>query len=171
MYGAPLDDGPHRKFNPNNVVNYDESMGYTVHFDPEFYAEKGSTRCSATDEKKIPRDWDVRQGYFIVFGCTMAGRMLPPLIGIRDSARSAKTRLQEGKPIVIDIDNPEYTSLFDSEGISPKVIIYAHGDKKVSVHACLSRIYENVIIITMSMIDPPAPSPHIYRCAANCITS
>ena len=133
MYGVPSRDGLHKKFNPNNVINFDESMGYTIHFLPEFYAQQGSTGHSATDERKVPRDWDMRNGYFIVFGCTMAGRMLPPLIGIRDSARSAQKRLKPGHPIVIDIDDPEYTSLFDSEGISPKVVVYADGDKSVCV--------------------------------------
>ena len=59
----------------------------------------------------------------------MAGRILPPLVGIRASRRS---KVQKGHPLVIEVTDPEYASLFDSGNkVPPLIVIYAYGDKKV----------------------------------------
>jgi hypothetical protein len=71
----------------------------------------------------------MRQGYNLVFCASMAGRIIPPLIGIRASKRC--TVVEVGKPILIRVTDPEYMSLFDSEGVSPLIVIYANGDKRV----------------------------------------
>ena len=71
----------------------------------------------------------MRQGYNLVFCVSMAGRVIPSLIGIRASKRSKVVEV--GKPILIHVTDSEYMSLFDSEGVSPLIVIYADGDKRV----------------------------------------
>ena len=59
---------------------------------------------------------------------TLAGKILPPLIGIRASKTS---KIQKGHPLVIEVKDPEYTSLFDSgDKVPPLVVIYSDKDKK-----------------------------------------
>ena len=46
-------------------------------------------------------------------------------------SRRSKT-VQKGHPLVIEVKDPEYASLFDSgDKVPPLVVIYAYGDKKV----------------------------------------
>ena len=55
--------------------------------------------------------------------------MVPPLVGIR---ASRKSNIQKGHPLVIEVKDPEYASLFDSGSeIPPVIVACAHGDKKV----------------------------------------
>jgi len=69
----------------------------------------------------------------------MAGRIVPPLVGIQ---ATSKTAVQPGHPLIIRVDDPEYSSMFDSGDVVPAIIVvYAKGDKKI-----LGEIYMNEIL-------------------------
>ena len=60
----------------------------------------------------------------------MAGKILPPLVGIRAAKRTKN--IEKGHPLVVEVKDPEYASLFDSgEKIPALIVIYADGDKKI----------------------------------------
>lgn len=152
LYGVE-DDDLNRRLNPKNVVNFDESMGYTLVHDDKHHGKKGSTNKT---ERKSHRKWQQRRGYHIVFGCTMAGRPLPPLLAVRAHANSG---VQPGHPVVIRITSPEYTDLFDNEGVAPLIVIYADGDKKVC-----GKIYTEQVSVSVHMYELcSAPQLNIYK--------
>lgn len=59
----------------------------------------------------------------------MAGRIVPPLVGIKSTR---KTAVQPGHPLIIHVNDPEYSTMFDCGDVVPAIIVvYAPGDKKI----------------------------------------
>ena len=92
----------------------------------------------------------MRQGYNIVWGVTMAGRILPPLVGIKSTSKQA---VEPGHPLIIKVTDPEYASMFDSGDVVPAlIVVYAPGDKKILGEIYMSEILNKLCELRKSKL-------------------
>ena len=64
----------------------------------------------------------------------MAGRVLPPLVGIK----SSNPRMKPGHPLITKVLHPEYASMFDTgDKVPALIVVYANGSVCPTLTVCV----------------------------------
>jgi hypothetical protein len=139
-----------------NFFNYDESTGrtMTIEKDLDVFAAEGANG----EVKLIVKKSVLKQQYLIVFGCTAAGELLPPLIGLK--AKSPGKRSKKGIKCtegtqphreIIRLEHEEINMLFgEFKEVAPVVVVYHESDK-----ACIGDLYDELILKPCVAIRKP----------------
>ena len=115
-------DSYSRRLRPEHVIAYDESLGITYKIGKAVMQKKGTKHVKQKGLQAIPHAPQLQQGYNLVFGCTAAGRQLPPVVGIRSN------KIKPGTYYIIDLPK------FDSNFVGPAhacIVLHNKDDKKL----------------------------------------
>ena len=70
----------------------------------------------------------------------MAGRVLPPLVGIK----SSNPKVKPEHPLIIEVKHPEYASMFDcGDKVPALIVVYAKGTLRTN--ACIDTASHNTM--------------------------